>query len=155
MIAKKYLVMCMVALCFVGCSSDDDSSDVGSQIIAGLTNVVVSGDWIVSSYVDSGTDETNHFSGYTFDFNSNGSVVATNGTTEVNGTWSITLDDDSNDDNPSSSSEDVDFNLSFSSPATFADLTEDWHILEYSSTLIKLQHVSGGNGGTDYLTFTR
>jgi hypothetical protein len=35
------------------------------------------------------------------------------------------------------------------------ELEEDWEITEYSSTVIKLKHVSGGNGGTDYLYFTK
>ena len=32
---------------------------------------------------------------------------------------------------------------------------DDYKIIEYSATVIKLKHVSGGNGGTDYLTFTK
>lgn len=44
----------------------------------------------------------------------------------------------------------------FSSPAVFADeLTDDWDIISYSATKIQLIDVSGGNGGTDYLTFEK
>ena len=50
---------------------------------------------------------------------------------------------------------DVDFNIVFSTPADFEELTEDWHIISISNTKIELTHVSGGNGGTDFLTFER
>jgi hypothetical protein len=46
----------------------------------------------------------------------------------------------------------------FSSPAPadfIDDLSDDWDILSYSATKIELIDVSGGNGGTDYLTFEK
>ena len=77
-------------------------------------------------------------------------MTATNGSNTVTGSWSVT-NSSSNDD----SSNDLDFNISFASPADFAELTDDWDIITYSSTQIELIDVSGGNGGTDYLTFER
>ena len=50
---------------------------------------------------------------------------------------------------------DLDFNIAFATPANFTELTEDWNIVSYSSTTISLIHVSGGNGGTDTLVFTK
>jgi len=50
---------------------------------------------------------------------------------------------------------DLDFNIDFSSPAQFFELSDDWEIIEKSTTVIKLKDVSGGNGGIDYLTFTK
>ena len=35
------------------------------------------------------------------------------------------------------------------------ELNSDWHIIEQNSNTIKLEDVSGGNGGTDYLTFIK
>jgi hypothetical protein len=35
----------------------------------------------------------------------------------------------------------------------FEDLNDDWDIISHSPTKIELKDVSGGNGGTDYLTF--
>lgn len=134
-------------------SSDDDGSNPNDNtvVIAEVMATVQTGTWRITSYIDSGNDETNHFNGYDFTFNSNGSLVADNGSTTVTGAWSITDDDNSNDD--SNSSDDIDFNISFSSPNDFADLTEDWHIASRTATKISLIHVSGGNGGTDTLTF--
>ena len=70
------------------------------------------------------------------------------------GTWSVT--DSSNSSDDSNSSSDIDFNIFFASPANFNDdLTEDWEIVTRSDSKIELIHVSGGNGGTDTLTFVK
>ncbi|WP_284651270.1 hypothetical protein [Flavobacterium terrisoli] len=131
------------------CSSDDDNSS--SQDPTPVINTATDGTWRVTSYVDSGNDETNHFTGYNFTFASGNVLSATNGTNTYTGTWSVTSDD-SDDDNPSS---DLDFNIAFASPADFADLSDDWDIVSYSATTISLIDISGGNGGTDTLVFTK
>jgi hypothetical protein len=69
-----------------------------------------------------------------------------NGTNNYNGTWSITVSI-SNDD----SLGDLDFNINFS----LTNLNDDWDFVSKSSTIIKLIDVSGGSGGTDYLTFEK
>jgi hypothetical protein len=131
------------------CSSDDNSSS--SQDPTPVINTATQGTWRVTSYIDSGTDETNHFAGYNFTFATGGVLSAANGTNTYTGTWSVTTDT-SNDDNPSS---DLDFNIFFASPADFADLSDDWDVVSYSDTSISLIDVSGGNGGTDTLVFTK
>lgn len=130
------------------CSSDNSSS---SSDPTPVINTATQGTWRVSSYVNSGTDETNHFTGYNFTFATGNVLTATNGTNTYTGTWSVVVDN-SNDDNPSS---DLDFNIAFASPADFADLTDDWDVVSHTSTTISLIDVSGGNGGTDILVFTK
>lgn len=133
------------------CSSDDSSSSSSDPIP--VINTATQGTWRITSYVDSGTDKTNHFTAYNFTF-ATGDVnvlTATNGTNTYTGTWSVVVDN-TNDDNPSS---DLDFNIAFTSPANFADLTDDWDVVSYTATTISLIDVSGGNGGTDTLVFTK
>jgi heat shock protein HslJ len=77
------------------CSSDDNSSS--SQDPTPVVNTATQGTWRVTSYIDSGTDETNHFSGYNFTFATGGVLSAANGTNTYTGTWSVTTDN-SNDD---------------------------------------------------------
>ncbi|MBN8642296.1 MAG: hypothetical protein J0L86_10840 [Flavobacteriales bacterium] len=132
------------------CSSDDDNSN-SSQNPTPVINTVNNGTWRITFFEDSGNNETNHFTGYNFTFGSGNVLTATNGTNTYTGTWSVTSDD-SGDDSPSN---DLDFNIAFSAPADFTDLTEDWNIITYTSTKIQLVHVSGGNGGTDYVTFEK
>lgn len=131
------------------CSSDDNSSS--STDPTPVITIVSQGTWRITSYVDSGTNETNHFTGYNFTFGASSLLTATNGTNTYPGTWSV-VTDTTNDDNPSS---DLDFNIAFASPVDFADLTDDWDVVSYTATTISLIDVSGGNGGTDTLVFTK
>ncbi|MAN60202.1 MAG: hypothetical protein CMC08_10240 [Flavobacteriaceae bacterium] len=116
------------------------------------------GTWRISSFIDSGEDETTDFNGYVFTFNTDGSLVAVNGTTTVSGTWSVT-DDSSNSstDDDGNSTDDDDFNIFFPVPESsdFEDLNDDWDVISVSPTVISLIDISGGNGGTDTLTFTQ
>ncbi|RDY58630.1 hypothetical protein DX873_13130 [Flagellimonas nanhaiensis] len=137
------------------CSNDDDGLDDNEQQIAQIRNTVQSGTWRITRFMDSGQDETTDFTGYEFSFNSDGSLIATNGTNTKTGTWSVTNDSNSNDD--SSSDDDIDFNIFFAVPETddFEDLNDDWDVVSSTSTKIELIDISGGNGGTDMLTFER
>jgi hypothetical protein len=130
------------------CSSDDNNSSSTSP--TPVINAVTQGTWRVSSFMDSGTDETSHFTGYNFTFGPSNVVTATNEVDVSTGTWSVTPDDD-DDVNPGG---DLDFNIGFPQ-ANFNDLSADWNIVSYSSTNVTLVHFSGGNGGTDALVFTK
>ena len=132
----------------VSCKKNDDSPNINIQNTV-QTNVQ-SGTWRITKFIDSGTDETNHFTGYNFTFNSSGVLNANNGTNNYNGTWSI-LDSNSSDD----SQDDLDFNLNFNLTNNFEDLNDDWDFISQSATKIELIDVSGGNGGTDYLTYEK
>ncbi|MES2748681.1 MAG: hypothetical protein V4648_09875 [Bacteroidota bacterium] len=152
---KKLKVISFLAVLFMlnvasSCSNDDDDNPT-SQDPTPVINTVNNGTWRITLFDDSGTIETNHFTGYNFTFGPSNVLSATNGTNTYNGIWSVTSDD-SGDDSPSN---DLDFNIAFSSPADFTDLTEDWNIITYTATKIQLIHVSGGGGGTDYLTFEK
>ena len=130
------------------CSDDNDLPSNVNQ--TQVVNTVVSGTWRITNYVDSGINETTNFTGYNFTFASNNQVTAVGNGLTVSGTWSVT-DSNSNDD----SLNDLDFKLSFSAPANFNELSDDWDIISRTDTKIELRDISGGNGGTDYLTFEK
>jgi len=111
---------------------------------------MVEGRWEITLFSDSGKDETNHFSGYQFVFTADKLVSATKASSVINGSWSIVKDQSSDD-----SVEDLHFNIVFSAPDSFEDLTEDWQFISQTDQKIELIHISGGNGGTDYLTFQK
>lgn len=136
------------------CSNDDSNDDNNNQQDpTPVINTVSDGTWRITFYEDNGQNETNHYTGYNFTFGSSNVLTATNGTDTYTGAWSVSNSNSSDDDNPSN---DLDFNIMFSSPTLFADeLTDDWDILTYTSTKIELVDISGGNGGTDYLTFEK
>ena len=142
-----FLTAIVLVLLLTSCSNSSNDQSVPSQTV--IQNNVQSDSWKITYFNDSGKDETNHFSGYTFKFGANGTLIATGSSTQT-GSWSIT-DSNSNDD----SVDDLDVNIQFSLGNDFDDLSEDWSIVSQSTTRIELIHVSGGNGGTDYLTFEK
>jgi len=120
-----------------------------------ITNISTDGTWIVSSYIDDGDDETSDYTTFRFNFLEDGVLHATDllssNSNPYVGTWSIT-DSNSNDDD---NLDDLDFNINFTVSNQLDDLSDDWDIISYTDTEIKLIDVSGGNGGTDYLTLSK
>jgi hypothetical protein len=141
------LLISLAAVFSLGSCTNDNTANPTPAVVQ---DNVQTGDWRITSFIDSGKDETSHFSGYIFTFASNGTITSTNSSVTYSGTWSIT-DNNSNDDSPG----DMDFTILFNLSNDFGDLSEDWQIVSQSSTRIELIHVSGGNGGTDYLTFEK
>ena len=142
-----FLAPILILLFAVGCTDDDEPSNNTQNEIE---SDVQKGTWKITKFIDSDKDETNDFAGYDFTFLSSGVLRADNGTNQYDGTWSIT-DSNSNDD----SQDDLDFNINFNLMNDFEDLNDDWDIISRSSTKIELIDISGGNGGTDYLTFEK
>lgn len=142
-----FLTPFFLLLFAMGCTDDDGPSNNTQNEIE---SDVQKGTWKITKFIDSDKDETNDFAGYDFTFLSSGVLRADNGATQYDGTWSIT-DSNSNDD----SQDDLDFNINFNLANDFEDLNDDWDIISRSSTKIELIDVSGGNGGTDYLTFEK
>ncbi|WP_323789161.1 hypothetical protein [Psychroserpens sp.] len=151
------LLMLSFSLMSSMCTNDDDGGNPNNNTlqIAEIVSTAQSGAWRITNFNDSGQNETSDFNDYDFSFNSDGSLVVTNGSNTVTGSWSVTDDSNSNDD--SSSDDDIDFNIFFPVPESndFEDLNDDWDIVSTSSTKIELIDVSGGNGGTDMLTFEK
>lgn len=137
---KKHLpvwtcLLVAASLSVVSCKKQDSN-----QAVKDLEK----GKWQITLYQDDGADETAHFVGYAFEFNSDFTVTATNGTITVKGTWTAEYEDNQNK-----------LFLDMGPNAPFNDLNDDWHIKKESNTSIELDDVSGGNGGSEYLTFKR
>ena len=136
-LSKLLVIAGLFMMAFASCKKDDNSSSPSSS-------VVTQGQWKVTLFSENGVVETSKFSNYVFTFNTNGTVSAVRSGSTVNGSWS-----DGNDDSQHK------LILNFASPADFTEISDDWHILQESSSKIELEDVSGGNGGTDLLTFEK
>jgi hypothetical protein len=145
---KKILLPVIALGLLAACSKWNNSQNQ-------INKTAIDGTWIVSSYIDDGDDETADFTTFRLDFLEDGILNATDlvssNSNPYAGTWSIT-DSNSNDDD---SLDDLDFNINFAVGNKLDDLSDDWDIISYTDTEIKLIDVSGGGGGTDYLTLTK
>ena len=128
------------AIFTTACSkSNDDNSTPGGN------NPPAAGTWKISYFFDK-QDETSNYSNYTFEFKSDGSLAATNGSQTWSGTWSTNCDDSANK-----------FCIFFngSVPSALGELAEDWRIIEKNNSFMHFEHTSGGNGDTDIVHFTK
>lgn len=132
------IIALALVLFTTACKKEDNSSNNSN-----VSNIVAQGDWRITLYNESGTDELYHFTGYTFTF-TNGNVTAVKGANSISGTYSTGIDDSKNK-----------MYLDFGTTVPFDELNDDWQIIEETTTKIRLQDVSGGNGGTDLLTFEK
>jgi len=135
-----------ISLLSLSCSNDGNTSNTNSENVAQLQDAIIQGTWKITRFIEDGVNQTSNFNGFNFTFNTNGTVLATNGSTSINGTWSTNV----------SSSGTPKFVLNFNiSNGPFDEISEDWNIESVSSTLIDLKHVSGGDGSIDLLLFTK
>jgi len=158
---KLFAALTLFSLTFLACSNDDNASDDSSPSGTSAdqtAEIAQDGTWKITYFYDSDEDETSDFAGYVFTFAENGVLTAVKGSETVTGTWSVVDDSgNSSSDDDGNSSDDDDFNIFFPVPESdkFDDLIDDWDFISVSNTKIELIDVSGGNGGTDYLTFEK
>lgn len=158
---KINAVILLIAMTFAGCSKDDNNNETNTSNSTSADRVIStaeSGTWRITLFSEDGVNKTSDFDGYVFSFNSDGTIVATKGNTTVSGTWSV-MDDSSNSssDDDGNSTDDDDFIIFFNVPQSsdFEDLNDDWDIISVTTNKMELIDISGGNGGTDLLTFEK
>jgi hypothetical protein len=132
----------LTGIAFTSCSKDS-ATTAGTTVATSI--ILVQGTWKVTYFNDSGTEGTANYNGYIFSFVSGGSVSIINGSIVYNGTWTTHSDDSQNK-----------LYMNFGvTTSPMAELEKDWHIVEKTSTKLRMEDVSGGAGGTDYLTIER
>lgn len=141
---KATFLLLMLSIGLFSCKKDDDSNNTTITTV-NLSATATTGTWRVTYYYDDNQDETSNYAGYAFTFAGGNVVTATKaGSPTVTGTWATGTDNSK-----------VKLILSFATPATFNELSDDWHVTSRTDTKIVMTHVSGGNGGTDFLTFEK
>lgn len=108
-----------------------------------LSDIMIDGNWFVALYLDDGDeDETSNYSSFSFDFQSNGVVIASNTVVSLNGTWFITGSDGN-----------LKVILNFFDVYPLDELDEDWYVLEFQNNQITLVEDDEGDG--DKLVFEK
>lgn len=127
---KKVTILLATAftvLAFASCSKDDIS-----KVTITEAEKLAIGSWKVNYYYDNSDGVSNDFNGYTFDINTDGTVVAHIGGTDHYGTWLIkNSDDDPNYD------KEIEFVIS--GDAQMDKLDGKWLITEVTDTTLKLK----------------
>jgi len=156
---KFSLILLVFCGIFASCSSDDDSSSNNNnnnnnnnnqgdseamETANEVSTFLLEEEWMVTLYEENNTTQTDLFAGYTFTFDSEGSVTGGNELSSQSGTWSTSVDSNM-----------PKFLLNFNDDAPFDELNEDWDIVNHNATLLELENTSGGDGVLDRLTFTR
>ena len=151
---KKALFALSLIVVFYSCSKDENNPDEEITVadMAKIKAAMTTGEWIVTYYFDSGVDDTNDYVGYSFTFQADGNLGATDGNTALSGAWSMTTSDNGTDDTVD---DEIEFEIFFTSPDIFAELSDDWDILKFTSGKIELMDLSDDNSTTDYLTFEK
>ncbi len=119
--------------------SDNGGNNNGNT--GALATILTDGVWVVGSYTEDSDDQTSNYSGYTINFNSDGTVIASNGT-PINGTWA-TQDSDS------------ELIMDFGSTSPWDEFNDTWDVISVTNTQVEVRDVSGGNGGTDTLILNK
>jgi len=123
-IMKKILFSAILfTLALVSCknSSDDNSTGPDPQLSGSK--------WIVTYFWDKDKAETSNFSGYSFEFKSDGTFISNApGGSSVTGTWKTHFDDSKDK-----------LLIVVAGVKPIDDLSQDWVILEKTDTVMKLK----------------
>lgn len=138
----KSISMIACAAILFSCT-DEDNSKTTNPTASEVIDRVDNGEWKIINYVKNGAEETEQFADFEFTFDNQNVLNATSGTTVYAGSW-IVRDAEGGE---------VDFNISFTGPDEFADLSDDWSVVQVSKKMVKLKEVT--DAGTNYLTFKR
>lgn len=137
---KKMLFYSLLLGITISVTSCDRSDNIDSN----TNQIVTSGSWRITLFIDSGNNETSDFAGYTFTFNTGGNLAAMKNGNTVNGTWSVSA---------SSNKFNIDLGPKTAANQPLGELTEDWKILSSSATEIKLTDDNASS--SEFLTFTK
>lgn len=120
---KKFLFGALLLALGVGActKSPDDNSGPDPQLSGGK--------WVVDYFFDKDKVEASNFSGYSFEFNTDGTFMAyTPGGTSIAGTWNTHFDDS------------VDkLQIAITGASPLDDLNQDWVITGKTDTALKLK----------------
>ena len=136
---SNWLPAILLSACMLSCSNNDKDAKPTVDRAAPTT-----GTWRVTEFTERGNNETSDFNGYTFVFDSNGSVTASLNSTNRHGTWSI---------NNSATGFTLDFGAKSDANKPLGELTDDWEIISVTSTEIKLKEDNDASG--EFLTFNQ
>ncbi|MEO8088185.1 MAG: hypothetical protein ABI763_15300 [Bacteroidota bacterium] len=129
---KIYSIALAFTIMFAGACKKEDSSPSGSGVLS-MSETITSGTWRVSFFHEDNADHTSDFNGYTFAFNSSGTMAAIHSSGTTSGTWHI---DDS---------EAHEFHMSIGSIEPLTCLDRSWRVTSNTGSEVQLGDDSGSS----------
>jgi hypothetical protein len=117
--------------------NDDDADDTA------LVAVLTDGMWGITYFFD-GTNQTSAFADFIFTLNSDGTSLATDGTSSFDGTWKSYGDNGS-----------LELEFDFGKETPFHHIQEDFEVNEFNSSIIKLEDDGEQNEPATALVFEK
>lgn len=119
-----FLLLCSIA--FLTCNQDDDVIPTSNDTESVSAFLMADNGLMITLLTDDEDDETYYFDSYLFNFNSDGSVVATNNSDIITGTYSVFRDDGR-----------VELRMNFPSIQNFEELNDDWYFISIDQNSIR------------------
>jgi hypothetical protein len=137
-------ILSLIAITSVFFSSCTKNAQTPSTNNTNSTNsTIVTGEFVITKFTDSNPseDKTSNFNGYTFTFNTDGTITALNNGTSTNGSYS---------EKPSHEGEGAKLIISFND-APLDQISKNWQVDIMSDSAI---HLSDDNNAAEVLQFT-
>lgn len=125
---STFMLMLALGALAVSCTNSLVLSDMSVQQVS---EQIGGNTWTVERFVDDDDNYTGFFSGWTFDFQANGTLLIDNNGMQYTGSWYI--EDDDND----SRGKELYIFIS-SGPDPLRDMEEDWYFTELSDNRMSL-----------------
>lgn len=118
------ILFCSMAL--LACDQDDDMISTSNDTQSVSEFLMTNNGLIITLLTDDEDNETYYFDSYLFNFNSDGSVVATDANNTVNGTYSVFRDDGR-----------TELRMNFPNIQNFDELNDDWYFISINQNTIR------------------
>lgn len=113
--------------------ANNSSNNTAGAVSSNITN----GTWVITSHTERGENKTSDYAGVEFSFSQGGGLTVT-GAAQTSGSWSVSGNL---------------FNISLGSQEPFRRLTDQWKVVEQSSSILRLDHVEAAQD--EHLTFSK
>lgn len=143
---KLFTCLTIVAILFSSCEGSEDIPLLNELTV---TNRMTSGTWKITRFVHENTTKTADYNGVSFDFDAISVNLINTGTLPVAGGWGVI-------DEGFEGAPELVFTMALTSvEPRFTNISDDWEIVESTSTLLKLQDENLETNTIDYLTFEK
>lgn len=142
-ILNPITILILVLISMTSCSSDSNPTPL--DIRNRLQSTITQGNWAVANFSNNGVNQTQIFSGYTFNFNAQNAVLVTFPESTVPGNWTANVE------GPLA----VLFLQFFATNDVLQLLNTSWEILHVAPSEIRLRRTNADSGTVNLLTFTK